>query len=66
MGNLRSFAGLDRLALAGGDESGVTVAGVPLSMRVVLSVSRASAGALAAQSGRAGSSGRETFMGALQ
>ena len=27
VGNLRSFAGLDRLALAGGDESGVTVAG---------------------------------------
>ncbi|MFN3514010.1 MAG: translocation/assembly module TamB domain-containing protein [Phenylobacterium sp.] len=27
IGNLRSFAGLDRLALAGGDESGVTVAG---------------------------------------
>jgi translocation and assembly module TamB len=27
IGNLRSFAGLDRLALAGGDESGVSVAG---------------------------------------
>ncbi|HEY9235894.1 MAG TPA: translocation/assembly module TamB domain-containing protein, partial [Phenylobacterium sp.] len=27
VGNLRTFAGLDRLALAGGDESGVTVAG---------------------------------------
>jgi translocation and assembly module TamB len=27
VGNLRSFAGLDRLALAGGDESGVTVSG---------------------------------------
>lgn len=27
IGNLRSFAGLDRLALAGGDESGVTVSG---------------------------------------
>jgi translocation and assembly module TamB len=27
VGNLRSFAGLDRLALSGGDESGVTVAG---------------------------------------
>jgi len=27
IGNLRNFAGLDRLALAGGDESGVTVSG---------------------------------------
>jgi translocation and assembly module TamB len=27
IGNLRSFAGLDRLSLAGGDESGVTVSG---------------------------------------
>lgn len=27
VGNLRTFAGLDRLALAGGDESGVTVSG---------------------------------------
>lgn len=27
VGNLRNFAGLDRLALAGGDESGVTVSG---------------------------------------
>jgi translocation and assembly module TamB len=27
IGNLRSFAGLDRLALGGGDESGVTVSG---------------------------------------
>lgn len=27
IGNLRTFAGLDRLALAGGDESGVTVSG---------------------------------------
>jgi len=27
VGNLRTFAGLDRLSLAGGDESGVTVSG---------------------------------------
>ncbi|MET0273395.1 MAG: translocation/assembly module TamB domain-containing protein, partial [Phenylobacterium sp.] len=27
VGNLRNFAGLDRLAFAGGDESGMTVAG---------------------------------------